>query len=72
MEKKGIETRPIITGNFLNQPAAKLYKFKQKAKEFPNAQKIEDSGFFIGLHSKPIGDARLKYLVENLLKIDEI
>ena len=72
LEKKGIETRPIITGNFLNQPAAKLYKFKQKAKEFPNAQKIEDSGFFIGLHSKPIGDARLKYLVENLLKINEI
>ena len=23
----GIENRPIISGNFLNQPAAKLYKF---------------------------------------------
>tara|TARA_B100000780_G_scaffold154300_1_gene107923 strand:- start:1392 stop:2666 length:1275 start_codon:yes stop_codon:yes gene_type:complete len=72
LEKKGVETRPIITGNFLNQPAAKLYKFKQKAKNFPNAQKIEDSGFFIGLHSKSISEARLNYLIENLLKINEL
>ena len=26
LEEKSIETRPIISGNFLNQPAAKLYK----------------------------------------------
>jgi hypothetical protein len=49
-----------------------LYKFKQKAKNFPNAQKIEDSGFFIGLHSKSISEARLNYLIENLLKINEL
>ena len=30
IEKRGIETRPIISGNFLNQPAIKLFKLNEK------------------------------------------
>ena len=52
LEKKGIETRPIISGNFANQPATKLYNLNHKKFKFPNAQFIEDHGFFIGLHTK--------------------
>ena len=70
LEILGIESRPIISGNFLNQPAAKLFKFKQKAKNFPNSQVVEDRGFFIGLHSKPITAKKLKLLVEALLSIN--
>ena len=65
-----IESRPIISGNFLNQPAAKLFKFKQKANNFPNSQIVEDRGFFIGLHAKPITTEKLKLLVEALLSIN--
>ena len=29
LDKMGIETRPIISGSFVNQPAAKLYKLNR-------------------------------------------
>ena len=67
LNKRGIENRPIISGNFLNQPSAKLYKFNQKAKDFPNAQRIQERGFFIGLHAKPITNFQLKLIVDSLL-----
>ena len=33
LNSKGIETRPILSGNFLNQPSAKLYKFNINKKK---------------------------------------
>ena len=69
LNKKGIETRPIISGNFLNQPSIKLYKLDQKNKKFYNAQEIENRGFFIGLHTNKIDEKKLKFLSNNLLKI---
>ena len=45
LESKKIETRPIITGNFVNQPAIKLFKLNNKNKNFPNADKIEERAF---------------------------
>ena len=72
LESLGIESRPIISGNFLNQPAAKLFKFNQNAKNFPNSQIVEDRGFFIGLHSKPINSKKLNLLIESLLSIDAL
>jgi len=67
--KKKIETRPILSGNFLNQPSAKLYNLNQEDKKFPCSQEIEDRGFFIGIPSKPLNNQTLNFLVENLLKI---
>lgn len=72
LESLGIESRPIISGNFLNQPAAKLFKFNQRANDFPNSQIVEDRGFFIGLHSKPINSKILNLLTESLLSIDTL
>ena len=72
LEKKGIETRPIISGNFVNQPAVKLYKLDKKNKKFKNAQVIEDLGFFIGLHTKKIDSKLANYIGANLLKINEL
>ena len=69
LNKNGIETRPIIGGNFLNQPCIKLYKIKQNKKFFKNAQEIENRGFFIGLHTNAIEEKKLKFLTEKLLKI---
>jgi hypothetical protein len=45
LAKNNIETRPIISGNFLNQPSVKLYNLNHKNIKFPKSQEIEDRGF---------------------------
>tara|TARA_B100000029_G_scaffold269629_1_gene264969 strand:+ start:6402 stop:7628 length:1227 start_codon:yes stop_codon:yes gene_type:complete len=69
LNENGIETRPIISGNFLNQPAIKLYKINENKKNFKGSQEIESRGFFIGLHTEKIEAKSLKYLTDKLLKI---
>ena len=70
MNSIGIETRPILTGNFLNQPSCKLYKFKFRKKDFKVSQEIEDRGFFIGLPTKDMSVNTLNFLAEKLLRIN--
>ena len=72
LQKKGIETRPIISGNFINQPAVTLYKLNKKNEKFKNAQIVENLGFFIGLHTKKINSNLADYISSNLLMINEI
>lgn len=72
LAKKGIETRPIISGNFINQPAVKLYRLNKTKNKFVNAQVIEDQGFFIGLHTNKISDKLANYIASSLLRINEI
>ena len=71
LDKIGIENRPIVSGNFLNQPASKLYKLTSKEK-FVSSQKVEDNGFFIGLHTKKTSHKLANYIAHNLLKIEQI
>tara|TARA_B100001248_G_C27351842_1_gene441746 strand:- start:89 stop:1318 length:1230 start_codon:yes stop_codon:yes gene_type:complete len=70
LNNNGIETRPIISGNFLNQPSIDLYKLNNKKEKFPIAQDIENRGFFIGLHTKKIEEKEIIKLTNNLLSID--
>ena len=72
LNSQKIETRPIISGNFLNQPCVKLYELNKKKIKFNNAQEVEDRGFFIGLHTKPITNKELNSLTKHLLMIDSI
>ena len=72
LNENGIETRPIISGNFLNQPSVKLYNLNKNNKKFKNAQEIEDRGFFIGLHPYKIKENTVKYLVSKLLRVGNI
>ena len=69
LNSKGIETRPILSGNFLNQPCAKLYNLNNKNYIFNNSQEIEKRGFFIGLPTNKISNSQLNSLKENLLNI---
>jgi CDP-6-deoxy-D-xylo-4-hexulose-3-dehydrase len=48
-EERGIETRPIISGNLLRQTCYKKYG---KATNFPNSEHLHKNGFYIGLHPK--------------------
>ena len=72
IEKKGLMTRPVISGSFANQPATKLYKLNSKNKEFQGAEKIEKLGFVIGLHSKKISQKKINFIKETLFLIDKI
>ena len=70
--KNGVETRPIISGSFVNQPSTKLYNLNPSNKKFFSAQKVQDLGFVIGLHTKKIKYNQLKFIKETLFSIDKI
>ena len=72
LEKNGVETRPIISGNFANQPAAKLYKLCKKNEKFENAQKVQELGFLIGLHTKKLSKNNLDLIHDSFFMIDNI
>ena len=72
LSENGVENRPILSGNFLNQPATKLYKLNKNKKYFKNSQNIEDRGFFIGLHTNKINKPDINKLTNLLLQIEEI
>ena len=62
IEKEGVETRPIISGNFLKQPSIKKYKLNSGGK-FKNSDLINNHGFFIGLPTNNISDKKIRKLV---------
>jgi CDP-6-deoxy-D-xylo-4-hexulose-3-dehydrase len=72
LNKNGIETRPIISGNFVNQKSVKLYNLNPDKNKFKGAQEIEDRGFFIGIHLNLISDKKLSFIKDKLLKINEV
>lgn len=69
VESKGLQTRPIISGNFINQPSAKLYNLDMN-KKFPEADKVQKLGFVIGLPTKKIDNKSLNFISKILLTID--
>lgn len=71
LSKNGIENRPIISGNFLNQPASKFFNLRSTKMDFKNADEVENRGFFIGLHTKNLKQIELKYISNCLLDIDK-
>lgn len=72
LEKQGIETRPIISGSFINQPASKVYNLFKEGEKYENAQIVEDLGFVIGLHTKKISSKIINFLSEKLLMIGRV
>ena len=71
-DQTGIETRPIISGSFVNQPAVKLYKLNIKNEKFKVAQKVQDLGFLIGLHTSKISKKKLQLIHDAFYEIDKI
>lgn len=64
LEKKNIETRPIMAGNFAEQPAIKLFKHKVSGK-LANSEAIMSQAFFFGNH-QGIGKKERKYIADCL------
>ena len=65
--KNGVETRPIISGDFSQQPALKKYNIK-KQKLYKNADYIHKYGFYIGLYSEKISNKDLRNLKNSFIK----
>jgi CDP-6-deoxy-D-xylo-4-hexulose-3-dehydrase len=64
LSSKGIESRPIISGNFFNQPVSK-YLDIEKLDKLVNADKIHESGMFFGNQEKDLSQ-EIEYLFKNL------
>jgi CDP-6-deoxy-D-xylo-4-hexulose-3-dehydrase len=72
LDQAGIETRPIISGSFVNQPAVKLYNLNKSNEKFYAAQKAQDLGFLIGLHTKKISKKQLNLIHNTFFMIDKL
>ena len=70
-KKNGIESRPIISGNFTKQECFKNHNFKTNGR-YSGADKVEKLGFFIGLPTRKIKPNTLEKLCKHLLKISNL
>jgi CDP-4-dehydro-6-deoxyglucose reductase, E1 len=65
LEKKGIQTRTIFTGNILRQPIMKKKKYKKIKGLFVNSDNVMRNGILIGchhgLHDKEINYMKIKF-----------
>ncbi len=65
---RGIDTRPVVSGNMALQPALRHLPVDLSEGPFTGAQTIHDRGLFIGAHSKPLTDERIAILVDIVLR----
>ena len=66
LEARGVETRPVLTGNFLSQPAMnRIDRNHPLASDFPVASEITDTCFLVGAHHD-LSSAQIAYLCESL------
>jgi CDP-4-dehydro-6-deoxyglucose reductase, E1 len=66
--ERGVDTRPIVSGNMALQPAVKHFNVDLSMGPFEGAQQIHDRGLFFGCHAKPVADATVERLADLLLE----
>jgi CDP-6-deoxy-D-xylo-4-hexulose-3-dehydrase len=72
LEELEVETRPVLTGNFLAQPAIqRITRHAVDPNHFTNATKITNEAFMVGAHHD-LSDVQIDYLCEALIKAQEI
>lgn len=72
LNQNSLETRPIISGNFANQPAMKLYKIRYKKNKLNNSNEIDNRGFFIGLPTIKLTKEKVNKICDLLLNISNL
>jgi len=65
--EKGIDTRPIVSGNMALQPAVALFDIDTSLGPFTGAQQVHDRGVFIGVHARPLDRDRVSWLADCVL-----
>lgn len=64
LEGRGIQTRPIFTGNVLRQPGFKTMARRERAKGYPNADFVTRGGIVIGCH-QGLSEDQLNHVYES-------
>ena len=68
----GVETRPVLTGNFLAQPAIqRIMRKPSDAEKFVNATKISQEAFLVGAHHDLNAD-QIFFLCQSLISASKI
>ena len=71
LEKLEIETRPVLTGNFLSQPAIqRITRHAVDPSSFKVATAITETAFLIGAHHD-LTEAQINFLCESLRSVSE-
>jgi CDP-4-dehydro-6-deoxyglucose reductase, E1 len=70
LSARGIENRPIVSGNFTRQPGLELYGVKCNPLDYPGAERVHQTGFFIGVHTDLLEATRLAEIADALLGYD--
>jgi CDP-6-deoxy-D-xylo-4-hexulose-3-dehydrase len=71
LDQYSIDSRPVLTGNFLTQPAVKNLEGMPKAHNFPGAELVSKNYFMVGCH-QDLSDSQVEYLGESLKSIAKI
>ena len=67
LSERGVENRPIVSGNFARQPGLELFKLETDWRALVGAEQIHQYGFFIGLHARNLSHAEINELAGLLL-----
>ena len=68
LEKAGIQTRTIFTGNIMRQPVASKFKW-EKYGTFEVSDRVMKSGILLGIHNRQ-SRSNLEYLVKKILEAE--
>jgi len=68
LEKAGIQTRTIFTGNILRQPVAKKFEWDSFG-NFKVSDNIMESGILLGCHNRQTKE-KMDYMLEKLFEIE--
>jgi len=72
LNELGVETRPVLTGNFLAQPAIqRIMRKLSDAEKFVNATKIAQEAFLVGAHHDLDSD-QINFLCQSLNSASKI
>jgi len=70
LSERGVENRPVVSGNFTRQPAVRLLGIECDPRAFPGAEEINARGFFVGLHTERLSDDKIAEVVDVMLGYD--
>ena len=69
LEKNGIQTRTIFTGNIMRQPVAKKFKW-EKHGTFDTSDMVMKSGILLGIHNRQ-SQSNIDYIAKKVLEIEK-
>jgi CDP-6-deoxy-D-xylo-4-hexulose-3-dehydrase len=71
LEAKGVETRPVLTGNFLAQPAMnRIDGNHPPASNYPISTEISESCFLVGAHHD-LSEEQIVHLCKSLVEVQQ-